>query len=927
MEADYKKISEKWQKKWKQEKVFEAKMNSEKKKYYVLEMFPYPSGKLHMGHVRNYSIGDSLARYKRMKGFNVLYPMGYDALGLPAENAAIKGKVNPKEWTYSRIDEMKSQQEMLGFSYDWNRSFATADESYYKWNQWLFEKFFEKKLVYKKKASVNWCDDCGTVLANEQVENGKCWRCKNIVQEKELEQWFLKITDYADELLEDLDKLKDWPERVKLMQKNWIGKSFGTEIYFKVKETKEIISTFTTRPDTVFGITYLVFAPEHPKIRKWVKGTEYEKKLDEFLAEVKKQTAIERTSEGIEKKGIFIGKHFINPVNGEECKIFVADYAVMDYGTGAVMAVPAHDQRDFLFAKKYKLPVKIVIQPKGKELDAEKINKAFVEKGIMVNSDKFNGMNSLDAMEKISDFLEKQKWGKKTVNYKLRDWLISRQRFWGTPIPVIYCEKCGIQLVPEKELPVRLPEKAEFTGKGNPLNKIKDFVETSCPKCKGKAKRETDTMDTFFDSSWYFLRYCSPKANSVFEKKEAEYWMPVNQYIGGIEHAILHLMYARFFTKAIRDLKLLKIDEPFEKLLTQGMVLKDGKAMSKSLGNVVDPGEIIEKFGADTARVFILSASNPESEMEWDEKGAENSFKFLNKIFSLVGDNKKKAEHKKELNSKEKLLQSKTQRIIKNTSELIEKLELNKAIAELMQLTNALQKFEEKESPVFWIGIEKLVLMLNPFAPHLSEELWEKIGGKGFSSLGKWPEFEEKKIDLKAEKQEEFIERIQKDILHITDLISEQPKKFIEKMQKETSAPIDSIIKQQTKLAEKMQKEEIKRIKIFTAPKWKWILLKKLFEVKEKNENKRIEFGEAMKKAIEFDKQHAQEIKGFVMAAVKKLNEMNEFIELNEIKTLKENSGELQKEFSAEIQVIEAEKSEEKKALNAFPLKPAILVE
>ncbi len=893
---NHKKIEEKWQKKWKEKKVFEVKTDSKKKKYYVLEMFPYPSGKLHMGHVRNYSIGDALARFKRMKGFNVLYPMGYDALGLPAENAAIKSKVNPKKWTYQRIQEMKEQQKMLGFSYDWNRSFATADPEYYKWNQWLFREFYKKGLAYKKKSKVNWCKECRTVLANEQVENGKCWRCKSIAGEKELEQWFLKITDYADELLEDLKKLKDWPERVKVMQKNWIGKSKGTEIYFKVKETGETISTFTTRPDTIFGITYLVFAPEHEKIKEWVKGTKYKEKLNEFLKEVKKQTIIERTSEGLEKKGMFIGKHFINPVNGEECKIFVADYAVMEYGTGAVMAVPAHDQRDFLFAKKYGLPIKVVIQPKEKKLKAEEMKEAFTEEGIMVNSKEFNGMNSEKAKEKISDFLEEKKIGKKTVNYKLRDWLISRQRFWGTPIPVVYCKKCGIQLVQEKNLPIKLPENAEFTGKGNPLDSVKEFVETECPKCKGKARRETDTMDTFFDSSWYFLRYCSPKTDKMFDKKEAEYWMPVNQYIGGIEHAILHLMYARFFTKAIRDLGLIKIDEPFEKLLTQGMVLKDGKAMSKSLGNIVDPGEIIQRFGADTARVFILSASNPESEMEWNSKGTENSFKFLNRIYSIIKENPKKEKIKTKLDSKEKLLLSKIQRTIKKCTEYTESLQLNKAVSELSQLSSELGKFEKKESPVFREGIEKLVLMLNPFAPHLSEELWEKLKGKGFASLQEWPKAEEKKIYVQIEKQQEFIENLESDVEQIKELAG---------------------------------KQKISRIKIFTAPEWKWILMKKLFEEKLKQENNRIEFGFGMKKAMQTKegKQHAKEAKGFVQTAVKKLNETQELIEINEIKALKENLKKLKEKFNAEIELIEAEKSSEKKAGNAFPLKPAVLIE
>ncbi len=899
METDHIKIAEKWQEKWKKEKIFEVKSDLKKKKYYVLEMFPYPSGKLHMGHVRNYSIGDSLARFKRMQGFNVLYPTGYDALGLPAENAAIKGRVNPKKWTYEKINEMKSQQEMLGFSYDWNRSFATADTDYYKWNQWLFREFYKKGLAYKKKSNVNWCDDCGTVLANEQVINGNCWRCKNQVIEKELDQWFLKITEYADELLEDLSKLKYWPERVKLMQKNWIGKSHGINILFKVKDTEFVLPAFTTRCDTLFSVTFVVMAPESPWVEKLVKGTKYEEKIKKIIDEIKKQTIIERTSEtGKDKIGCFTGKYAVNPANGEEIPIWIANFAVGSYGTGIVMA-DAHDKRDFEFANKYEIPLKFVISKDGKKTDAGKAKQAYTENGILFNSGKFSGMQNLEALPKIADWLEETKGGKKTVNYKLRDWLISRQRFWGTPIPIVYCNKCGIQLVPEKELPVKLPENAEFTGKGNPLDKVKEFVETNCPKCKGKAKRETDTMDTFFDSSWYYLRYCSPKSDKIFDK-EADYWMPVDQYIGGIEHAILHLMYARFFTKAIKDLKLLKINEPFKRLLTQGMVLKDGKAMSKSLGNVVDPGEIITKFGADTARVFILSVSNPESEMEWDDKGTENIYKFLNKIYSLTEDNKekinKKEEKKIQLNSKTKLLQSKIQRIIKNTTNFLEKLEMNKAVAELMKLTNELHKFNEKESKVFSDGVKALILMLNPFAPHLSEELWEKINEKSFSSLEKWPEFDLKKINLTAEQQEEFAENLREDIIQIKELV---------------------------------KKDKIERMKIFIAPEWKWSLYKKLFKEKEKTKNKRIEFGLAMKKAMETEegKKHAKEIKGFVQVSVKKLNEAQELTEINEEKTLNENIEELKKEFNTEIELIKAEKSSEKKAGNAFPLKPAILIE
>ncbi|MEM4244951.1 MAG: leucine--tRNA ligase, partial [Candidatus Nanoarchaeia archaeon] len=730
---DFKRIEKKWQEKWEDAKIFEVSEKSKKKKFYCLEMFPYPSGKLHMGHVRNYCMGDSLARFKRMHGFNVLYPMAYDAFGLPAENAAIKGKVDPKEWTYNCIAQMKAQQKMLGLSYDWRRTLNTCDPDYYMWNQWFFLKFFERGLVYKKKSAINWCPNCKTVLANEQVEHGLCWSCKTEVEPKELEQWFFRITNYADQLLDDLNKLGNWPEKVKAMQTNWIGKSHGVEIFFKVKDSNIKVSTYTTRPDTVFGITALVFAAEHPLVMELVKGTEYEEGVRKFVEETKKRSIIERTAEGKEKNGMFLGKYAINPVNNQPFPLYVADYALMDYGTGAVMVVPAHDQRDFEFAKKYKIPIIVVINPPNYELNPDKMTRAYVDDGIMVNSGEFNGLNNYDAMEKISDFLEKKGYGKRTVNYKLRDWLISRQRFWGTPIPIVYCEKCGIVPVPEKDLPVLLPDpkKAKFTGKGNPLDTVDDFVKTKCPKCKGPARRETDTMDTFVDSSWYYMRYCSFKAKDKkpFDK-EVDYWMPVDQYIGGVEHAILHLMYSRFFTKVLSDMKMLKVREPFYNLLTQGMVLKGGIKMSKSVGNVVDPGEMIDKYGVDTLRMFILFAASPESEFEWSDQGIQGCFRFMNKFYSLVEP------YTPLDNVKDDAVVSRTHRTIKEVNQAFQNFEFNIAITRIMELANYLYKYREHISKkVYDDSFKNLILLLSPITPHTCEELWEKINGKGFVSL------------------------------------------------------------------------------------------------------------------------------------------------------------------------------------------------
>ena len=766
---EFREIEKKWQKKWERDKIFEVDDKSKKKKFYNLEMFPYPSGGgLHMGHALNYSIGDAFARYKRMKGFNVLYPMGYDAFGLPAENAAIKDKIHPKTYTDKAISNFIFQQRKLGLSYDWSRLIKTCDPEYYKWNQWIFLKFLEKKLVYRDKAAVNWCDSCGTVLANEQVIDGECWRCHNKVEVKLLEQWFLRITKYADELLKNLEKLKGWPEKIKIMQQNWIGRSEGVYIYFKLKNSDEKLAVFTTRPDTLWGVTFMVLAPENPKGMELVKGTEYETKVKEFRDRVVLEEKYTRTAEDKEKEGLFIGKYAINPVNNEEIPIFIANFVLLEYGTGAVMAVPAHDQRDFEFAKKYKLPIKITIKPEKSNLDAERMIKAYIDNGVIVNSDgKFNGKDNFKSIPGIVDYLENKKIGKRTVQYKLRDWLISRQRYWGAPIPIIYCDKCGI--VPAG-VPVILPENVKFTGKGNSLMQNSDFVHVSCPKCRGKARRETDTMDTFFDSSWYFLRYCDAQnEKKLFDDKKIKYWMPVDQYIGGAEHAVMHLLYARFFVKALRDLKIVNFDEPFINLFNQGMLCKGGSVMSKSKGNVVDPLEIIDKYGADTLRSYLLFMAAPEKDKEWDDEAIDGVYRFLKKVYGF----KKRIKIKS--NKKDRFLESRLNKIILEISEDMENFRFNLALNKLMQLTNYMHTFQEDISgKTFENTFEKLLIMLSCFAPHLCEELHEHE--KGYISLVNWPVADKNKIDNKLEEEEDAVENTVEDIHHIIKIVKEKGK-------------------------------------------------------------------------------------------------------------------------------------------------------
>ena len=748
---NFKAIEEKWQKYWKENNSFKTVEDTSKEKYYVLEMFPYPSGKLHMGHVRNYSIGDVVARCKKMQGYNVLHPMGFDSFGLPAENAAIKHGVEPSKWTWENIHEMENQLDQLGLSYDWEREVQTCNPDYYKWMQWIFIQFYNKGLAYKKENPVNWCPSCQTVLANEQVVDGCCERCKTAVGKKNLSQWYFKITDYADRLLDNLDTLDGWPAKVKTMQKNWIGKSIGAEIDFKIEDTDKLMKVFTTRADTLFGVTYMVMAPEHPYVMDLVKDTEYEKPVLDYLDKVQHMNDIERTSTTNEKTGVFIGKYAINPVNGKKVPIFISDYVLMGYGTGAIMAVPAHDQRDFDFAKKFDLEIIPVVNSEDPEVDVNNLKEAFDAEGTMINSGKFDGLNNRKAIAAMIDWLEEEGIGTKTVNYRLRDWLISRQRYWGTPIPMIYCEECG--WVPEKEenLPVMLPTDVEFTGKGeSPLTTSKTFAECTCPKCGKKATREMDTMDTFLDSSWYFLRYCDPRnENAIFDKEKADYWMNVDQYIGGVEHAILHLMYARFFQMALHDLGLVKDEEPFKNLLTQGMVNKDGKKMSKSLGNVVSPEEIIKKYGADTARLFILFAAPPERELDWSDAGVEGSYRFLNRVYRLVSDFNQnyqgETEYEIKTDADKELNYVLNTTIKKVTDDMGGRFSFNTAISSIMELVNELYKYKELEEAnqaFMKKAIDTVVMILSPFAPHICEEMWEALGYNQSLTAVAWPSYD-----------------------------------------------------------------------------------------------------------------------------------------------------------------------------------------
>ena len=843
-EYNPKEIENKWQLKWEKDNIFKSENVSDKENYYTLEMFAYPSGNLHVGHLRNYTIGDAIARYKKMKGFNVLHPFGWDSFGLPAENAAIENKAHPGDWTRKNIDNMKRQLKLMGISHDWSRELATYQENYYKWNQWMFIKMYEKGLVYKKKSYVNWCPECNTVLANEQVEDGKCWRhSKTDVIQKELDQWYFKITDYSEELLQSHNDLAgNWPDKVITMQKNWIGKSYGTEIDFVLEDGKTKIPAFTTRPDTLYGVTYVVLAPEHPVVEDIIlkANPELKVKTDAMINEDK----IERTAEDKEKEGFFTGKYVTNPVNGEKIPLWVGNYVLMDYGTGAVMAVPAHDERDFLFAGKYGLPLRVVIESEGEKLDISTMKQAYTGEGILVNSDKFDGMKNNDAKTAVSEYLEEIKGGLRTVNYRLHDWLLSRQRYWGTPIPALYCEKCGLVMEKLENLPVKLPMDIEFSGVGNPLETSEQFKNVTCPVCGGTAKRETDTMDTFVDSSWYYLRFLNPNLDTApFDKTDADNWTPVDQYIGGVEHAVMHLLYARFFHKVLRDMGLLSSNEPFRRLLTQGMVLgpsyysneerkfyfeadvnvdtKTDKAyskktgeelvvkvekMSKSKNNGVDPEVIVKEYGADSARVFTLFAAPPEKELEWNMNGLAGAYRFLNRLFLLIEDTKEFSEAGEidygKRNNEDSEIQKKLHQTVKKVSESMEdNFHFNTAIAALMELLNDMTTYRQKvidtgkissESRKIWREVmEKTVLMLSPFAPHMADELWAASGREGYAFLENWPEYieeltKESKINLVVQVNGKLRDTILADVnipkedLEKIALASEKAQKFLE---------------------------------------------------------------------------------------------------------------------------------------------------
>ena len=776
------KIEEKWQSVWEKASAFSTDKAVDKEKYYVLEMFPYPSGKIHMGHVRNYSIGDVIARFLKMRGKSVLHPMGWDAFGLPAENAAIQRGIHPSEWTRKNIANMRVQLKRLGLSYDWTREVATCSPEYYRWNQWVFLKFFEKGLAYRKLSNVNWCPECATVLANEQVENGVCWRCDSTVESKELEQWFFRITDYAEELLDFTHKLPGWPEKVLIMQRNWLGKSVGVEVIFNIIDSIETIKIFTTRPDTLYGVTFMSLAPEHPLVEK-ITSKGRLKEVREFVARIK---AIDkRKREEAEKEGVFTGAFCVNPLTGDKVPVYVANFVLMEYGTGAVMAVPAHDERDFEFARKYFIPIKVVINPVDKALNPDDMKEAYIEDGVMAGSAEWNGMKNTDALPKIVELLETKGFGKKTVKWRLRDWGISRQRYWGSPIPIIYCKDCGTVPVPYEQLPVVLPEDVSVTGRGTSPLADASFADVECPKCRKPARRETDTMDTFVDSSWYFLRYVTPHETSLPFGSEVSRWMPVDRYIGGIEHAVLHLLYSRFFTKAMRDLGLLSIDEPFKNLLTQGMVCKafmkcaehgylseeevnGGKCrecgkdvtigavekMSKSKKNTVDPDGIILRYGADTTRLFSLFAAPPERDLDWNIDGVEGSYRFLGRVWRLVNENLDIIKYVKPCGGDPGLtgflkdVRRMTHFTIKKVTQDIEvRFHFNTAISSIMELVNKLYQWEgglntDLEKRVFRESIEAVVLLLSPFAPHMTEELWESLGNKSRLYETPWPCFD-----------------------------------------------------------------------------------------------------------------------------------------------------------------------------------------
>ena len=878
-------VSEKWQEKWEKKDVFRVEEDPNKTKFYCLEMYPYPSGSsLHMGHVRNYTIGDALARFKRMKGFNVLYPMGYDAFGLPAENAAIKEGIHPSEYTKKAIEIIKKQQKELGLSYDWSRQLASCDVDNYKWNQWFFIKMLKEGIAYKKKAPVNWCPKCNTVLANEQVEQGKCWRHSDTeVEIKPLEQWFFKITDYAERLLKDQEKLDGWPERIKSMQENWIGRSEGTEAHFKIEGTEEVIPIFTTRVDTLYGVTFMVYAPEHPKVMELVKGTKYEEPVQKFIKKVVLENKFERTADSTEKEGMFIGKYAINPVTGDKIPIYIGNFVLLEYGAGAVMAVPAHDQRDFEFAKKYDIPIKVVIAPDAFDLNPERMSRAYLGDGKLINSGEFNGLPNRMAIEDIQKYLENEKIGKKVLQYKIRDWLISRQRYWGTPIPVVYCEKCGIVPVKIKSLPVELPTDVKFTGDGNPLLSSETFLNTECPECGGPAKRETDTMDGFMDSCWYFLAYTTrDRSKQAFDLEKVKYWMPVDQYIGGAEHAVMHLLYARFFAKVLNDMGLIDFDEPFTNLFNQGIVYKDGAKMSKSKGNIVTQDQISKNYGIDTARYFLMSLASPEKTVEWDDNGLIGSYKALKRVFAL--------RNKTIISTTDKVTDAKMHKAIKLVTEYIEGFKYNMALIEIMSFAKYLDDCDKisKES------LEVLAKLISPFCPHMAEEMWESIGNKDMVSLAKWPELDESKINEKVDAGEELVNGAVSDVQSVMKLTG-------------ITTP--------------------KKVTLIVAELWKYKYVAFVKSMLESTSNPG-EIIQELMKDNEF-RVHGKEISKTVPQFVKNRSRLPRVLlsQADEFKGLNTAIETLKKETGAEVVIVKGDDIVDPKAKQALPGKPAILLE
>jgi leucyl-tRNA synthetase len=926
-EYDFAKIEEKWQERWEKAKIFEVKKDQKRNKYYVLEMYPYPSGKLHIGHLRNYTIGDCFARFKRMNGYNVLYPMGFDSFGMPAENAAIDHNANPEEWTNKNIRTMKSQFKRIGLSYDWTRELCSHNPNFYKWDQWFFLKMLEKGLAYKQESYVNWCPKCRTVLANEQAQGGKCWRCNTDVEQKFLTQWFLKIREYAEELLDGLD-IVEWPEKVKIMQKNWISRSEGTIIKFPIVGEERTVDIFTTRPDTLFGVTFMVFAPEHPWVRQWVTGTEFEKDFENFYDEVMKQNKFERTDIDVEKKGMFIGKYCVNPMTNDEVPLYISNFVIYEYGAGAVMAVPAHDQRDYEFAVQKKLPIKIVIQPFEYELIEDKMVRAYEGDGTLVNSGNFNGMENRNAISAITDKLEEKGMGNATINYKLRDWGISRQRYWGCPIPIIYCDDCGIVPVPYKDLPVYLPKDVRFIGKGNPLETSESFLKVKCPKCGKLGRRETDTMDTFVDSSWYFFAFCDPPSienNVPYNKNIVNYWGNVDQYIGGVEHAVLHLIYARFFTKIARDLGLHSHDEPFQQLLTQGMVnkahpycpecnafamkaemqdkvckrcgteyiLKSVK-MSKSYGNTVDPIGLMSEYGADAARFFILFGASPASGLEWSDEGVGFANKFVTNTFRIIVDPQKNI--KKEKSVRETLLIFHLNKTIKLVFDAIEKIALRDAVNYIIQFTNDFAKYKNEgvNKEIFNICREKLTLLMHPFIPHITEEIWEIIGKEGFISLASWPSYDDDILTPENEFKWKLMNNILDDINNIRVV---------------------------TKL------EELSKIYIIVADEWKFKFYSLLMSLLEESKDQK-----EIIKAIMQNEDFRKNGKAINQITTKILKNIGKYPKIclstkEEFQFFKDITSIIQKKFDTEVEILVENDSKEKKASQSLPGKPAIIIE